>query len=438
MILKLVYPDAKFTFLHYDSEEHCNLVADTGMLFCDFSPRRETSDEFLRAGAIVLDHHAKAVDIVKPFVDAGLGAFGDEKTDPGVCGAVLAYREVLLPMKGLVAFKPIEELATLAGIRDTWQLKDPRWIAACEQGEALRFWPIDKLLAASIDDWPELLKLGPMLYERTLASAKKNADAAYRFTTKGGLRVAAFERGNISDASNFIGTSADIIVSFSYIHENDAPPVMILSCRSRGDFDVGSFCVAHGGGGHTKSAGFRRQVQPNDPHPYALIKNTIERYEPVQDRWKAVVYAWRTDAGFRPKAEYAKLVSEDIARPRVYIESPLAGDFARNVKYARLCLLDSLRKGEAPYASHLLYTLALDDRVDTERAWGMQAGHEWRKASDKLVVYTDLGISKGMTIGVQLGEELGMPVEHRQLPPDLMALLDSDEAKFGTDEAVQP
>lgn len=40
----------------------------------------------------------------------------------------------------------------------------------------------------------------------------------------------------------------------------------------------------------------------------------------------------------------------------VIVESPYAGDIEANVAYARRCLRDSLARGEAPIASHLLYT----------------------------------------------------------------------------------
>ena len=40
----------------------------------------------------------------------------------------------------------------------------------------------------------------------------------------------------------------------------------------------------------------------------------------------------------------------------VIVESPYAGDIETNVKYARRCVKDSLMRGEAPIASHLLYT----------------------------------------------------------------------------------
>lgn len=54
-----------------------------------------------------------------------------------------------------------------------------------------------------------------------------------------------------------------------------------------------------------------------------------------------------------------------MIRPLVIIESPYAGDVARNVKYARLALCDSIARGEAPIAFHLVYpeTLAPEGTV---------------------------------------------------------------------------
>ena len=54
---------------------------------------------------------------------------------------------------------------------------------------------------------------------------------------------------------------------------------------------------------------------------------------------------------------------------RVIIESPYAGDVERNVRYARAAMADCLKRGEAPFASHLLYTQegVLDDDIPGER-----------------------------------------------------------------------
>src|ERR1019366_4582214 len=75
----------------------------------------------------------------------------------------------------------------------------------------------------------------------------------------------------------------------------------------------------------------------------------------------------------------------------VIVESPYAGDVAANVTYARACVSDALARGEAPFASHLLYTQAgiLRDEVPAERERGIAAALAWYRAADAAVVYTD-------------------------------------------------
>ena len=102
---------------------------------------------------------------------------------------------------------------------------------------------------------------------------------------------------------------------------------------------------------------------------------------------------------------------------RVLIESPYAGDVARNERYARACLADSLARGEAPFASHLLYTQpgVLDDTNPEERAQGIEAGLRWGAASQLTAVYDDLGITEGMRQGIARAKAEGRPVVVRQL-----------------------
>lgn len=101
----------------------------------------------------------------------------------------------------------------------------------------------------------------------------------------------------------------------------------------------------------------------------------------------------------------------------VIIESPYAGDVIRNEEYARQCVRDSLSRGEAPIASHLLYTQPgiLDDTVPAERQWGIDAGLAWRHVADASVVYTDLGISRGMEYGIKAAQEAGRPIIYRSI-----------------------
>lgn len=102
-------------------------------------------------------------------------------------------------------------------------------------------------------------------------------------------------------------------------------------------------------------------------------------------------------------------------RTRVILESPYAGDVEGNVKYARECVQDSLLRGEAPYASHLLYPGALDDNVPEQREYGIAAGLAWGAVAEKTVVYTDRGISLGMQHGIADAVKKERPVEWRTL-----------------------
>lgn len=100
---------------------------------------------------------------------------------------------------------------------------------------------------------------------------------------------------------------------------------------------------------------------------------------------------------------------------RVVIESPYAGDYSLHSPYAEACLLDSLNRGEAPFASHILYPLVLDDDKPVQRNMGMEALRSWRAVSEALVVYNDLGISEGMNEGIEHARELGISIEYRTL-----------------------
>lgn len=100
---------------------------------------------------------------------------------------------------------------------------------------------------------------------------------------------------------------------------------------------------------------------------------------------------------------------------RVVIESPYAGDVERNLRYARACLLDSLRRGEAPIASHLLLTQVLDDDHPSDRETGIRAGLAWHQSADLVAFYVDLGVSSGMRRAWRLAMENGTPLEERRL-----------------------
>lgn len=290
MILRACYPTAGIKFVQYDTRAHKELEAQPNTIFADFSPHPDRVDDFKRVESIVLDHHQTQKGVVASFGE--LGVFGDEATEPGVSGAVLTFREVWLPLigngydDGVMATMPtakerqtILDFATLAGIRDTWQTKSPRWQESCEQAAAMFFWPPDVLLPVPPDKWEEKLSLGPLLLEKQLKRSKRNADNSFRFTTTKGTRVAVFEgTTSASDAAEYLGETVDLAVGFD-IFMQDGKPVMLWSIRSHTNFDCGTFCKAHGGGGHLRAAGFKLVLQPDDPNPFYLAKRVIEAYE---------------------------------------------------------------------------------------------------------------------------------------------------------------
>jgi hypothetical protein len=104
--------------------------------------------------------------------------------------------------------------------------------------------------------------------------------------------------------------------------------------------------------------------------------------------------------------------------PLVVVESPYAGDTQRNERYLRAALRDCLLRGEAPFASHAIYTQpgVLRDERPEERELGITAGFAFRPAAKKTVVYVDLGVTEGMRRGIQDAFEKGHAVEYRIIP----------------------
>lgn len=105
---------------------------------------------------------------------------------------------------------------------------------------------------------------------------------------------------------------------------------------------------------------------------------------------------------------------------RVILESPYAGNIEFHTQYARECMRDCLKRGEAPFASHLLYTQPgiLRDEIPQERELGISAGLAWGSAADATVIYQDFGISDGMKRGIQRAKAEGRPIEYRRLHKD--------------------
>jgi hypothetical protein len=269
LILHAALPDAEVCEMAYGSPEHDGLVAAPGLLFCDFTPPKGRLAEFAAAGAIVLDHHERA--LVEPF--GALGVFG--VNDEGDSGAALAFTHVWCRLSAAKAtvdeHEIVEEIALLASIRDTWQRNHPRWRDACEVSEVLRFVPLAHLLTMGPERFLDFAAgLGSMLAWKKREAAAEAAQNVVRLTVGGLLVAVVAGLGLTSDVADVC--DADVIAGFEYVQESGAVR-LVWSLRSRGGVDVQAIAKRHGGGGHKPAAGF--SVPDDDRSPYARLEELL-------------------------------------------------------------------------------------------------------------------------------------------------------------------
>ncbi len=266
LLLREALPHAQVVFRNYELLDV--LPPEPGVLFCDICPSPESAPAWFEAGAYVLDHHATRKDVVAKF--GRRGVYSDEA---GVSGAVLAYRHVFMPwIKSGGGFPRVggfptqrqfkheraEYFANLAGVRDTWRKTDERWREACEQAEALRFWPwyewpLDPFGRDEVE-FAAMLSVGRVLYAKSIEDAKRLAGDAKHVTTANGTRVAIIPTTHTSDVAELV--DADVLVGFKYRYEpSDDLLRLQLSFRSRTGYDVSALAKSLGGGGHRAAAG---------------------------------------------------------------------------------------------------------------------------------------------------------------------------------------
>jgi hypothetical protein len=278
ILLADALPDRRVVFVQHNTPDYTTLPAEPGMLFCDIVPPPTRVDEFVEAGAIVLDHHRGAKDIVGQFGDRGV--FADETAEPGVSGAMLAFREVWLAIYDAAPADTIrraQRFATLAGIRDTWQNTDPRWKEACAHAAALRFWPWGRLRGLTWLTLEDRLTIGELLLQKDEERDTRTITEAYRFTANG-IGVMVFEGIQTSDISERMAHEIDLVMGWHYQVVRGRPE-MVVSCRSRGGFSCLPLAKRYGGGGHAHAAGFRIDVdRMKSPNPYEHLRTLVDEH----------------------------------------------------------------------------------------------------------------------------------------------------------------
>lgn len=116
---------------------------------------------------------------------------------------------------------------------------------------------------------------------------------------------------------------------------------------------------------------------------------------------------------------------------RIVLESPLAGDVVRNVRFALFCMRATRLNGLDPIASHLLGPWFLDDGNASERALGMSSEWVWLPDVPHWF-FLDLGTSRGMAAAIERCQDARAPIPHETLclsayAPDCWAAFERGE-----------
>ena len=276
-ICRWALPGVGVEFHQYGTPNFAQLEPAAGMLFVDICPPPHlVSNPVVLETAIVLDHHKGVEDTIKLFGERGI--FADERSAPGVSGAVLAYQHVLVPAKG--PDNEVLDAAILVGIRDTYQKDHQRWDQACWTSNAVRFYGADYWLTRKpvVSEEQRLVgRLGVEARERQIKEALGNVE----YLEVRGTRFAVFcdGKGLVSDLSELLRREgrAQVCVGFFYVRNPGDPTLkLVYSLRSDGSWDCASFAKSLGGGGHTKAAGFSVPADAWARSPFVIAKSLLE------------------------------------------------------------------------------------------------------------------------------------------------------------------
>ncbi len=273
-------------FILHSTEEYQELQTTKGMLFCDIAPPEDRFKEFVEAGARVLDHHIGVKHIIDEFGENAI--FADEKEEPGISGAMLAFRSVWVksvddidPLKYLI----LSRLAILAGVKDTWQIDSTRWYESGCQECMLTFYSWDHW-KAKIDsgdwDFSKEYEVGQMIYDDRMSKVESLADKAFTFEDAG-YKVAVFNDPDryTSEVSEVLrNRGINVIAGFHYTKRpSDENPMVCFAIRTDGSIDAADLArTIPGGGGHTKAAGFSEIIDLKEINAFAAFMDIFEDY----------------------------------------------------------------------------------------------------------------------------------------------------------------
>jgi oligoribonuclease NrnB/cAMP/cGMP phosphodiesterase (DHH superfamily) len=275
LLIQEALPDVELVFCQYGKQQE-ELECEPGMLFCDFTPHRSRVQEYVAAGAIVLDHHVHARDIVEAFGENG--RFG--RNEAGESGAMLAYEHVLKPMLG---HDPSTddgacELAVLASVRDTWLKESPNWESALELHAILEAFPRTYWLGNPKTFQPALSLLATGFGKQLRAERVREVAAlaktglVLRVSKHGQLwALACAPHALVSDLGEAARERGIVVLVNVALTVEQGRLKYRVGLRSDGSVDVGAIAKRYGGGGHRNAAGFETMLLREGEHPLHVL-----------------------------------------------------------------------------------------------------------------------------------------------------------------------
>ncbi len=287
MIVRDCMPGIPVEFVQYNTPEYKALKPEEGVIFCDIVPAQNAPNEvaaWIEAGAVMLDHHKENRLIVEAAGE--LGVFADEKRQPGWSGAVLAFLEVWQRVEatgvGNTPAQLVAAFARLAGVRDTWQQQrinqasglvelNPDWMPALCLHEVLANFPATYWLGvenfeghgpipgAGIVKAMDGLLLGRLLLEdkeRRVSRAMQHGLIAQQVREDHVWTLSAEPYTLVSDLADAARAGGGNVLVNIHNGVQGGQLRHIVSLRSDGSVDVGALAKKHGGGGHSRAAGF--------------------------------------------------------------------------------------------------------------------------------------------------------------------------------------
>lgn len=102
----------------------------------------------------------------------------------------------------------------------------------------------------------------------------------------------------------------------------------------------------------------------------------------------------------------------------IILESPYAGNIGQNLTYLKRALRDSWERGEHPLASHGYYPLFLSETNPSERKAGIEAGYAMWPLAQRIVFYSDYGMSNGMGAALDRAVHHNLEIVTRTIGPN--------------------